>query len=119
MNWNPSEHDCVRATGDAVACEFGDGLALLNLKSNIYYSLNKNGAWTGSKNLGPKVNSRFRDYSPRISPDGKYLFYTSEKDFSATQSQISDYPTLERYLHGVLNGSGNIYCIEIKDLDLK
>ena len=86
---------------------------------DIYYSLNKNGAWTGSKNLGPKVNSRFRDYSPRISPDGKFLFYTSEKDFSATQSQISDYPTLERYLHGVLNGSGNIYCVEIKDLDWK
>jgi len=86
---------------------------------DIYYSLNKNGAWTGSKNLGPKVNSRFRDYSPRISPDGKYLFYTSEKDFSATQSQLSDYPSLEKNLHGVLNGSGNIYCIEIKDLDLK
>ncbi|TPK74017.1 PqqD family protein [Mesorhizobium sp. B2-4-15] len=45
MNWNPSDHDCVRATGDAVACEFGDGLALLNLKSNIYYSLNGVGAF--------------------------------------------------------------------------
>jgi Tol biopolymer transport system component len=86
---------------------------------DIYYSLNKNGAWTGSKNLGPKVNSRFRDYSPRISPDGKYLFYTSEKDFSATGGQISDYPTLEKNLHGVLNGSGNIYSIEVKELDLK
>jgi Tol biopolymer transport system component len=86
---------------------------------DIYYSLNKNGAWTGAKNLGPKVNSRFRDYSPRISPDGKYLFYTSEKDFSAVEGQISDYLTLEKNLHSVLNGSGNIYCIEIKDLDLK
>jgi Tol biopolymer transport system component len=86
---------------------------------DIYYSLNKNGAWAGSKNLGPKVNSRFRDYSPRISPDGKYLFYTSEKDFSAKQSQISDYHALEKNLHGVLNGSGNIYSIEIKELDLK
>lgn len=86
---------------------------------DIYYSLNKNGVWTGSKNLGPKVNSRFRDYSPRISPDGKYLFYTSEKDFTATQSQISDYRALEKNLHGILNGSGNIYSIEIKDLDLK
>ncbi|TPN16455.1 PqqD family protein [Mesorhizobium sp. B2-3-3] len=45
MNWNPSDHDCVRATGDAVACEFGDGLALLNLRSNIYYSLNGVGAF--------------------------------------------------------------------------
>ncbi|MCA0014143.1 PqqD family protein [Mesorhizobium sp. B292B1B] len=40
MNWNPSDHDRVSATKEAVACEFGNGLALLNLKSNIYYSLN-------------------------------------------------------------------------------
>jgi hypothetical protein len=45
MNWNPSDHDSVSATKDAVACEFGNGLALLNLKSNIYYSLNGVGAF--------------------------------------------------------------------------
>lgn len=45
MNWNPSEHDNVSATKDAVACDFGEGLALLNLKSNIYYSLNSVGAF--------------------------------------------------------------------------
>ncbi|MDX8510735.1 PqqD family protein [Mesorhizobium captivum] len=45
MHWNPSDHDRVVATGDAVACEFGNGLALLHLKSNIYYSLNGVGAY--------------------------------------------------------------------------
>ncbi|CDX26552.1 Hymidylate synthase [Mesorhizobium sp. ORS 3324] len=45
MHWNPSDHDRVVATGDAAACEFGDGLALLHLKSNIYYSLNGVGAY--------------------------------------------------------------------------
>ena len=50
MNWELSDHDLgdhdsVSATKDAVACEFGDGLALLNLKSNIYYSLNGVGAF--------------------------------------------------------------------------
>ena len=54
MNWNPSEHDCVTATGDAVACEFGDGLALLNLKSNIYYSLNSVGAFIWEQIQEPK-----------------------------------------------------------------
>ncbi|AZO60057.1 MAG: PqqD family peptide modification chaperone [Mesorhizobium sp.] len=44
MHWNPSNHDRVVASGDAVACEFGNGLALLHLKSNIYYSLNGVGA---------------------------------------------------------------------------
>lgn len=86
---------------------------------DIYYSKNVNGIWSSSKNLGPKVNSRFRDYSPRISPDGKYLFFTSEKDFSATQEQLRDYHTLENSLHGILNGSGNIYQIELSALDMK
>ena len=45
MNWNPSDQDCVIATKDAVACEFGNGLALLDLKSNVYYSLNGVGAY--------------------------------------------------------------------------
>ena len=40
-----ADHDLVSATKDAVACEFGDGLALLNLKSNVYYSLNGVGAF--------------------------------------------------------------------------
>ena len=45
MHWNPSDHDRVVATGEAVACEFGAGLALLHLKSNVYYSLNSVGAF--------------------------------------------------------------------------
>jgi hypothetical protein len=50
MNWKLSnldlaDHVSVSATKDAVACQFGNGLALLNLKSNVYYSLNGVGAF--------------------------------------------------------------------------
>ncbi|WP_027052706.1 PqqD family protein [Mesorhizobium erdmanii] len=55
MNWNPSEHDTVSAIKDAVACQFGDGLALLNLKSNIYYSLNGVGAFIWELIQEPKT----------------------------------------------------------------
>ncbi len=54
MNWNPSDQDCVIATKDAVACEFGNGLALLDLKSNIYYSLNSVGAFVWGLIQEPK-----------------------------------------------------------------
>jgi Tol biopolymer transport system component len=85
---------------------------------DIYISYRKNGRWTPSRNLGPKVNSSFRDYSPRISPDGRYLFFTSEKDFSAEKKGISNYEELEKKLHSVLNGSGNIYQIELSALGI-
>ena len=80
---------------------------------DIYISYRKNGKWTPSRNLGPKVNSAFRDYSPRISPDGRYLFFTSEKDFSTGKKGVSSYEEFEKKLHSVLNGSGNIYQIEL------
>lgn len=86
---------------------------------DIYISRKIDGKWTPSRNLGPKVNSAFRDYSPRISPDGRYLFFTSEKDFSAGKKGISSYGEFEKKLHSVLNGSGNIYQIELSALGIK
>lgn len=86
---------------------------------DIFISKKVNGKWTPSKNLGPKVNSRFRDYSPRISPDGKYLFFTSERDFSANStSVINSYKQLKENFNSVLNGSGNIYQIELSALGI-
>lgn len=35
------------------------------------------GTWTTPVNLGPRVNSKFEDYAPMVSPDGRYLFFTS------------------------------------------
>jgi len=86
---------------------------------DIYISRKVDGKWTPSRNLGPKVNSAFRDYSPRISPDGRYLFFSSEKDFSSGKKTISSYKELEKGLHGILNGSGNIYQIELSALGIK
>ncbi|TPM59314.1 PqqD family protein [Mesorhizobium sp. B2-2-4] len=60
MNWNPSDHDRVSATKEAVACEFGNGLALLNLKSNIYYSLNGVGTFIWELIQEPKPIAEIR-----------------------------------------------------------
>jgi Tol biopolymer transport system component len=45
-------------------------------KEDLYISYRKtDNTWTNPKNLGPKINSRDRESAPRISPDGKYLFF--------------------------------------------
>ena len=85
---------------------------------DIFCSKKVDGKFGASKNLGPLVNSRFRDYSPRLTPDGRYLFFTSEKDFSAQDSVVHDYKTLTDNLHGILNGSGNIYQVELSAVGL-
>ena len=81
---------------------------------DIYVSYNRGGEWTEAKSLGPKVNTSTRDYSPRLTPDGKYLIFTSERNFSTLPlARPLSYPELERNLRHVLNGEGNIYQVEL------
>jgi len=61
MHWNPSDQDRVVATSDAVACEFGKGLALLHLKSNTYYSLNGVGAYIWQQIQEPRSVADIRN----------------------------------------------------------
>ncbi|MBS1597394.1 MAG: PD40 domain-containing protein [Bacteroidetes bacterium] len=87
---------------------------------DIFISKNINGKWSEAKNIGPKVNTRFRDYSPRISPDKKYLFFTSEKDFAAPPWKgVSSYKELEENFRGIFNGAGNIYQVELEALGIQ
>lgn len=47
---------------------------------DLYVSYRKaDGSWTDPKNLGPKINSQDKEAAPRISPDGKYLFFSRSK----------------------------------------
>jgi hypothetical protein len=82
--------------------------------SDLYISYNENGVWTKPKNLGPVINTAAREYSPRISPDGKWLIYTSEQGM---QTEKRDQPfTSEEFskrANGLLDGLGNLYRIPL------
>jgi hypothetical protein len=47
--------------------------------ADLYASRAQGGAWSPARNLGPIVNSPLADFAPAFSPDGKYLFFTSER----------------------------------------
>ncbi len=50
-------------------------------RSDIYISFRKeDGTWTEPKNLGPIINQKGEDRFPSVSPDGRYLFYASDKN---------------------------------------
>ena len=49
-------------------------------KNDLYISFqNKDGTWTQAKNMGNKINTAAEELFPGISPDGKYLFFTSSR----------------------------------------
>lgn len=83
--------------------------------SDIYISYNVDGHFTKPKNIGNAVNTPARDYSPRISGDGKWLLFTSEKLDRAPDLPMT-YASFIRMSHGLFNGLGNLYRIPLEDV---
>lgn len=57
---------------------------------DLYISFRQeDGTWSAGRNLGPKVNTTYEELGPRVSRDGKYLFfYRREKWKDASFSDI-------------------------------
>ena len=83
---------------------------------DIFVSYRREGVWGPLKALGPKVNTPAREYSPRISPDGKTLFFTSERGMP-TQARLAPwtYDEFVKASTSTANGLGNIYTIRLED----
>jgi len=80
--------------------------------SDLYISYRQSGAWTKPKNLGPMINSPARDYSPRVSLDGKWMYFTSERLDHPLSFPLS-VADFERFSHGLYNGLGNLYRVPL------
>lgn len=82
--------------GDQINSPYNEGSACLNKEGTVLYFTRcnapdvlgvcdiyqaefMNGQWTNVKNLGPNVNSADWDSHPSLSPDGKLLFFSSNR----------------------------------------
>jgi Tol biopolymer transport system component len=82
--------------------------------SDLYVSFHNAGNWTQPINLGPQINTRARDYSPRISGDGQWLYFTSERGFlEAPIDQPYSYQSFNNNLAKRGNGLGNLYRVPL------
>ncbi len=87
---------------------------------DLYVSYNRNGSWTKPENLGDKINSGGNEYSPAISPDGNYFFWTSARGFADNPlGKRLNYRELMKNLRSPRNGLGDIYQIDLDVLNLK
>jgi len=80
--------------------------------SDLYISYNRDDAWTAPMNLGPAINTSARDYSPRISGDGKWMLYTSER-LDREPTLPFDGGEFTRLTHGLYNTLGNLYRVPL------
>jgi ketosteroid isomerase-like protein len=84
--------------------------------SDIYVSYNQSGKWSTPIPVNA-VNTAAREYSPRLSPDGKRLIFTSERGMA---NEKRDKPwtmaEFEQKSRSIWNGLGNIYSVPIEAL---
>jgi Tol biopolymer transport system component len=88
--------------------------------SDLYISYQRDGAWTKAANLGDKINSSGAEYSPIVTPDGKYFFWSSTRGLPATsQTKRLTYTDLMTKLRNPGNGLGDIYQIDLSALNIE
>src|SRR5215470_17641286 len=80
--------------------------------SDLFVSFRQDGVWSKPVNLGPEINTAAREYSARVSVDGKWLYYTSEMGFPyQKREQPLTYQQFEDGMRSVRNGLGNLYRV--------
>ena len=92
-----------------------DGLGAFDL----YISYRRDSGWSKAANLGTVINTGAVEFSPSVSPDGKYLFFASTRGFADQPlARKFSYHELKAALHKPRNGLGDIYQIDLEALKL-
>lgn len=90
-------------------------------RNDIYISFrNKEGSWDAPVNLGEEINSEYNDFGPRVSFDGKRLFFSSDRNYPTDMYKGKSYSELIEMLKSPRNGYGTLYWVDAKVIyDLK
>jgi hypothetical protein len=105
--------------GDNDRRETLKGGGVLYARADLYLSTGKGGAWSMARHLEHGINSVADEGAPCLTPDAKYLFFTSERSpFTVPEPHRLEAGEIQRMLHSTLNGHGNIFFISRAALDL-
>jgi Tol biopolymer transport system component len=87
---------------------------------DLFVTYNRNGVWTSPVRLGAKINSEAWDFSPKLSPDGRYFFFTSSRGHGrAPRPKRLEYDELTALIRSPRNGLRDIYFVDIDALNLE
>ncbi len=64
------------------------------------------------------LNTPAREYSPRITPDGKNLIFASERGLPTERKPRVTYDQLSAGAQSITNGLGNIYIVPLSEIGL-
>ncbi len=86
---------------------------------DLFISFRKDdGSWTKAKNMGEPINSSASELCPSVSPEGKYIFFTSYRSIHKPYSEVPlTYEEKIRILNSSGNGRGDIYWVDAKIIE--
>jgi hypothetical protein len=86
---------------------------------DLYVSYNIDGHWTRGRNLGAPINSSGDELGARVTPDGRFLFWSSTRSAIDTpKSHPLSYDEFQHQYHGPQNGLGDIYFIDLQAIGI-
>ncbi len=87
---------------------------------DIYVTYNCADGWTEPQPLKGGVNSEGWDFGPRLSPDGKVFYFTSNRAWTGEEfTDVTDAKSLHRKMSSPGNGLRDIYYVDASALGLQ
>src|SRR6185295_7118613 len=81
-------------------------------RADLYVSFAAGAGWSAPRNLGPAVNTPASESYPSLSPDGRWLTFTSDRGFAQIPlPRRLGARELMAALAGTRNGWGNVYRV--------
>ncbi|MGH9365084.1 MAG: Xaa-Pro aminopeptidase [Thermoanaerobaculia bacterium] len=85
---------------------------------DIYLSRREHGVWQQAQPLSHGVNTSWLDFNPSVSPDGRWLYFSSTRPHTGPIGERFDAPRSGRNVSGIGIGKGDIYRIALRHFGL-
>lgn len=86
--------------------------------NDLYVSFKQeDNRWGKPVNLGETINSSWSDFGPYVSPDGKYLFFSSYRTFNPEDFKGKSYTELMKLYRSPKNGYATLYWVDAKVIE--
>jgi WD40 repeat protein len=84
---------------------------------DLFITFREGDGWSTPRLLPEPINSRVRDFCPIASPDGQWLYFSSDRGFADTPlTGRVDYAAVQRLLNAPGNSAGDIYRTSLPEL---
>ncbi len=85
---------------------------------DLYVSRRAHGTWQRPERLGHGVNTAASDFNESVSPDGRWLYFSSTRPHAGPLGERFDVPSDDRNITGIGDGKGDMYRIAMHPLGL-